>query len=245
MLVKLDTPGILSKAIDLVSELVTEVRLNISSFGFSITAMDPANVAMVGFKLPKSAFSRFEAGNEALGINLDNLKKILKRCGPGSSLIIEKKDNLLEFNIQDRIKRKFTLSLIDIETEDIDFDAKVGRMEFSSKVELSSIDFIDSIEDSSIVADACSFQISEGKFIIEAKGLDSSRAEFSGDEAKIQAENCKSRYSLEYLQKFIKGAKLSEKTTINFAEDHPLKLDFRAPNLEISFVLAPRVETED
>ncbi|MFH1326723.1 MAG: proliferating cell nuclear antigen (pcna) [archaeon] len=245
MLVKLDTPNILTKAIELISELVTDVRIKVSEFGFSIAAMDPANVAMVGFKLPKSAFSQFEAGTETLGVNLDNLKKILKRAGAGSSLIMEAKENKLNIKIEDRIRRNFTLSLIDIESEEIDFEVKTSRMEFSSKVELPSIDFIDSIEDASVVSDACSFIIEQEKFIIEAKGLNSARSEFSGDEASIQAEPCKSRYSLEYLQKFVKGAKLCEKTLLNFAEDHPLRMDFKAPNMEISFVLAPRVETED
>ena len=57
-----------------------------------------------------------------------------------------------------------------------------------------------------VVADACSFIIQNGKFIIEAKGLNSASSEFSGDEASINAEDCKAKYSLEYLSKFIKGA---------------------------------------
>jgi DNA polymerase III sliding clamp (beta) subunit (PCNA family) len=81
--------------------------------------------------------------------------------------------------------------------------------------------------------------------MIEAKGLNSARAEFSGDEAQINAEDCKSRYSLEYLIKFIKGCKLSEKTILNFAANHPLKMELRDNGMELSFILAPRVETED
>ena len=245
MLIKLDNPSILARAVELISELVTDVRIRFSEHGLSITAMDPANVAMVGFKLPKSAFSRFESGNEVLGINLDSLKKILKRAGAGSSLILESKENLLNIEIYDRIKRNFSLSLIDIESEEIDFDSKVERMEFTSHVEISSPDFVDSIEDCVVVGDACSFIVENDKFKIEAKGLNSARSEFSSDEAKIQAENCKSRYSLEYLGKFIKGAKLCEKTLIHFADDHPLKIDFKCPGMDLSFVLAPRVETED
>ena len=241
MLIKLENPAILSKVIELISELVTEARLKVNEFGMSITAMDPANVAMVGFKIPKSAFSQFETNEEVLGINLDNLKRILKRCGSSSSLILEKKDNLLSIQIQDRIKRNFSLSLIEIDAEDKD----LPNLEFSSKVELNSIDLISSIEDCGVVADACSFIIKENKFIIEAKGLDSAMSEFSGDEAKIEAENCKSRYSLEYLKKFVKGAKLCEKTILNFANDHPLKIEFKTEHMELSFILAPRVETDD
>ncbi len=50
---------------------------------------------------------------------------------------------------------------------------------------------------------------------------------------------------LDYLQKFMKAAKLCEKSTLKFASDHPLRMDFRTPEMELSFILAPRVETED
>ncbi len=241
MLIKLDTPQVLSKVIDIISELVLEVRLKVNEFGMSLVAMDPANVAMVEFKLPRSAFSQFEAGQEILGLNLDNLKRVLKRAGAGSSLILEKKDNLLNVQIQDRIKRNFTISLIDIDIE----EKKMPDLEYVSRVEMNSIDLINAIEDCSVVSDACTFQINEGKFIIEAKGLNSAMAEFSGDEARIDAENCKSRYSLEYLQKFIKSAKIIDKTVLKFSNDHPLRMEFRTDFIELNFILAPRVETED
>ena len=251
MLLKLENPMILSRVVEIISELVTEVRLKVNESGMSISAMDPANVAMLGFKIPKSAFSQFEVGSEILGINLDNLKKILKRCGTKSTLIFETRDNLLDIYIYDRIKRNFSLSLIDVESEDIDFDSKIANMEFSVSVELNSMDLVDSIEDCAVVADACSFIIKEGKYLIQAKNLNSPRSEFSGDEANIKAfhtgeiENCKARYSLEYLSKFIKAAKLCERTVLEFADDHPLKMKFRTPEFELGFILAPRVETED
>ena len=245
MLVKLENPVLLTKIIEIIFELVTEVRIKVNEQGMSITAMDPANVAMVIFKISKDAFSQFETDDEVLGINLENLKQILKRCGVKSSLTLEKEENMLKFQIQDRIKRNFTLNLIDVDSEDIDFDEKTSKMEFSSLVELDSSDLIASIEDCGIVADSCSFIIENGKFIIEAKSLNSARSEFSETEAKMQAENCKAKFSLEYLQKFMKGAKLCEKTILHFAEDHPLKVDFKDSNMELNFILAPRVENED
>ncbi len=241
MLVKLENPALLSKAIDIISELVTDVRIKVNEFGMGITAIDPANVAMVGFKLPKSAFSQFETDNEVLGVNLDNLKKILKRCGAGSSLILEKKENQLEIKIYDKIRRNFSLNLIEVESE----DKEMPSLDFSSRVEMLSNYFVEAVEDCAVVDDACSFIIEEGKFIIKAKSLNSARSEFSSDEVKIEAENCKSRYSLEYLQKFAKGAKLCDRTILNFANEHPLKIEFKAEHFELSFILAPRVETED
>jgi proliferating cell nuclear antigen len=239
MRIKLENSAVLSKAVELISELVTEVKIKLNEYGLSITAIDPANVAMVGLRIPRKVFSEFDSGSEILGVNLDSLKRILKRSsGP---LVLEKKENLLYIQMEDRIKRNFILSLIEIDGE----DKEMPNLEFSSRVELQSEDFIDSVEDCAVVADACSFIIKEEKFIIEAKGLNSTRTEFSGDEANISAESCKARYSLEYLQKFMKASKLTEKTILNFADDHPLRMDIKTENMEISFILAPRVETED
>jgi len=241
MLVKLENPAQLSKAIEIISELVTEVRIKVNEFGFSIVAIDPANVAMVGFKLPRGAFSQFESGNETLGVNLDDLKKILKRSGTKSSVILEKQENCLSIQIHDKIKRIFKLNLIEIDSE----EKELPNLEFSSKIGIDSADFVASVEDCAVVADACSFIVKDGKFILEAKGINSARSEFSGDEAEIKAEDCKARYSLEYLSKFVKGAKIAEKTILNFANDHPLRMDFKNEGMELSFILAPRVETDD
>ncbi len=241
MLVRLEDPSLLSKVIEVISELVTEVRIKVNEFGMSITAIDPANVAMVRFKLPKSAFSQFETENEILGINLDSLKRILKRCSSGTSLFLEKKENYLNIEVQDRIRRNFSLNLIDIEGQ----EKEIPVLDYSARVEISSLDLISAIEDCAVVSDACSFKINNNEFIIDSKGLNSARSEFSKDEVKIEAEECKSKYSLEYLQKFMKGTKLCEKTILNFANDHPLKIDIRTEHMELNFLLAPRVETED
>lgn len=239
----MDDPALMIKAIDVISELITEVRIKIDDLGIHINAIDPANVAMVGFTIPKSSFSQFETGPEILGINLDSLRKILRRCSSGSSIIFEKKGNLLSIQIDDRIKRNFLLSLIEVERE----EKEIPDLKFTTAVKMNSVDFVDSVEDCAVVADACSFLIKDGKFLIEARGLNSARAEFSGDEAEITTEiaSCKSRYSLEYLQKFAKGSKLFEKTILKFSDDHPLRMDLKSENLELSFILAPRVETVD
>jgi len=240
MLLKLDNPKILSDIITIISELVTEVRIKVNAEGLSIIAIDPANVALVSFKLPASSFSSFEASEEILGVSLDSLKNVLRRCSPGSSLILQTEDNTLKIEIHDKIKRVFKLALINIEQE----EKIMPSLEFSCRVEISGLDLLEVIEDCSVVADSCSFSTSDGKFIIEAKGLHSAKSEFSQDEVKIEGDG-KAKYSLEYLQKFVRACKLVEKAIINFSSDYPLKLEFKSSGFELAFVLAPRVETED
>jgi len=242
MLLKLDSPKLLSDVVGIISELVTEVRIKVNPDGLSVIAIDPANVALVSFLLPKTAFSNFEVNKEEiLGINLDSLKNVLRRSSIGSNLVLQTQDTNLRIEIHDKIKRVFNLALINIEQE----EKQMPSLEFTCQIEMPSLDLSEAIEDCSVVADSCSFSVQEGKFIIEAKGLHSTKSEFSGDEAKISGEKGKGKYSLEYLQKFIKACKLTDKAIINFAEDYPLKLEFPGGNFNLAFVLAPRVETED
>ncbi len=241
MLLKLDQPKTFIDIISIISELVTEVKIKVNKEGLSVIAIDPANVALVSFKLPASNFSAFEAEEEILGVSLDSLKSVLRRAGVGSNLILQTQDNTLKIEIHDKIKRVFNLALINIEQE----EKTMPSLDFTCKIEMMGLDFLEAIEDCSVIADSCSFSVEEGKFIIEAKGLNSTNSKFSGDEAKIQGEKGKAKYSLEYMQKFIKACKLTDKIKINFSDDYPLKLEFKGDNFELDFVLAPRVETED
>lgn len=243
MLLKLEDPRFFANLVGVISELVTEVKIRVNKEGMSLTAVDPATVAMVYFNIPSELFSQFEVEKEeVLGVNLGDLKNILRRSGIGGSLIIEKDDeNRLKIGIRNKIKRDFTLALIDIEGD----DKVMPEWEFKSVIKMDSQAFVDAIEDCLVVSDACTFLAQPNKFTIEAKGLHSSRIEFSSDETEIYSDNSSARFSLEYLSKFIKGAKLSNKAEINFSDNHPMRLNFPTGKVMLSFVLAPRVEQDD
>jgi len=242
MLLKLDEPRLFVNLVSVASELVTEVRLKVSSEGMSLVAVDPASVGMVFFNIPSDLFSRFDVQkDETLGVNLDDLKGILRRVKPGSKLTLERDENMLRLTVEDKIRRDFALALISVEGEQRD----LPQWEFSSVIKMDSQSFVDVIEDCGVVSDACTFIAEPNRFIVEARGLNSARAEFSSDEIEIASSNATARYSLEYLNKFIKGAKLSDKVSLNFSDNMPVRIDFTTGKVRLSFVLAPRVEQDD
>lgn len=242
MRLKLDSPKIFADIVTIISDLVTEVRIKINKEGINLTAIDPANVAMIYFKIPINLFSEFDVEKEEeLGINLDNLKAVLRRCKPGSSLILERHENTLRLGIHDRIKRDFSLALIDIESE----EKSLPEWEFNSVIHINSDSFVEVIEDCTVVSDACTFIAEPNKFVVESHGLNSARAEFSSDEVEIHSGNSIARFSLEYLNKFVKGAKISNRATLSFSDNHPMRLDFHTGAVVLSFVLAPRIEQDD
>ena len=68
-------------------------------------------------------------------------------------------------------------------------------------------------------------------------------AEFSGGDIELFGKG-RSKYSLEYLMKFIKGLRVSHNVVISFSDDYPLRLDFPGEKMGIGFVLAPRIEND-
>ena len=242
MRLKLENPKLFSDIVSIISELVTEVKIKVTPEAMSLTAVDPANVAMVHFKMPSDLFSEYQVDKlEVLGLNLDNLKAVLRRCKSSSSLILERSENTLKLSIQDRIKRDFSLALIDLDME----EKEMPQWEFNSVIKLNSDSLVEVLEDCSIVSDACTFRAEPNKFVVEAYGLHSARAEFSSDEAEIHSATSMARFSLEYMNKFAKGAKISNKANLSFSNNHPMRLDFPTGNVLLSFVLAPRIEQED
>ncbi len=253
MILKLDEPGLLSDAINIISNVVTEVRIKLLEDGLSIVAVDPANVALVIFRLPKESFAEYDAGNEVWGVNLADLKKIMRRASGAASVTLEEAEGKLKITIFDKIKRNFSLALIEVSAEDKD----IPELNFGARVEMNAKDFAQAIEDAVIVADSCAFVLSskvsdehdstgsnEDVFAIEGNGsLNSARAEFSGGDIEMFGKG-RSKYSLEYLMKFVKGMKISDNVVVNFSDDYPLRLDFPGEKMGIGFVLAPRVEND-
>ncbi len=249
MILKLDEPKLLGDAVDIISNVVTEVRFKLLDDGLSVVAVDPANVALVIFRLPKESFSEYEAGGEVWGVNLADLKKIMKRATGAASVTLQEVEGKLKITIFDKIKRNFSLALIEVSAEDKD----IPELNFAARVEMNSKDFAQAVEDAAVVADSCAFVLSSNNesvdskdsvFAIEGSGtLNSARAEFSGGDIELFGQG-RSKYSLEYLMKFIKGSKISKNVVVNFSDDYPLRLDFPGERMGVGFVLAPRVEND-
>jgi len=234
-------------SISIISELVNEVRFRISKDKIELIAMDPANVAMVSFKLLSSAFIEYEVEAETqICVNLDSLKQILRRIKSVDIMILESEKNKLKIQIKNETIRTFHLSLIDMEEK----EQRIPDLKFPLRIQLPTMVFDEAIEDMSIVAESVALTASAQKLVIESEGnMNAARSEIpnaSETEIKIAGtEEIKSKYSIEYLKKMIKASKLADFMTIQFSKDYPLKLDYLIKDkLELSFILAPRVSTD-
>ncbi len=237
----------LKDSISVISELVHEARFKISKDGLELVAMDPANVAMVIFKLLSSSFTEYDVKDETeLAINLGNLKQILRRAKPDDMLNMELADNKLKIQLKGTSTRTFSIPIIELEEK----EQKIPDLKFPMTIETSSSILNDAIEDVDIVADSVLFMAEPNKFSVKAEGdLSHAHVEVaSGAQTKITTEGSdkiKSKYSIEDLKKMIAGSKLADSVTIQFNKDYPLKLEYKeVDKVMLSFILAPRVEND-
>ena len=245
MKLTLAEPKYLKESISIISELVNEAKFIVSKDAIELVAMDPANVAMVIFKLLASSFVEYDVTEKvSLAINLNNLKQILRRAKPSDIVTIQDGDGKLTLTLKGNTNRKFSIPVIDIE----DKEQKIPDLKFVSKIQLPSAVLNEAIEDVDIVGESVGFLADENLFTVEAEGdLSNAKIEIKpGDDAKIQSRSSsKAKYSVEYLKKMVSASKLADKVELQFSNDYPLRLDYKTVDkVMLSFILAPRVENE-
>lgn len=234
-------------SITIVADLVTEARFKFTENVMELVAMDPANVAMVIYKVFESAFTVYEFTEETeVGVNLTNLKQILRRVGASDSLDVEIADNKMNIKILGKSTRTFSIPIIDMEER----HQKIPELKFPVKVTTSTSILNDAIDDVDIVGESVAFMADAEKLTVAAEGdLSRVKIEIKKDEATdITSEldaPVKAKYSIEYLKRMVQGSKISDKVSLYFNTDYPLKLEFlEVDKVYLGFILAPRVEND-
>lgn len=248
MKLSLAEPKYLKESITIISELVNEARFKITKDAVELVAMDPANVAMVVFKLLSSSFVEYDVKEKTeIAINLSNLKQILRRAGSNDMLSLEvTEENKLQIKLSGKSKRTFSIPLIELE----DKEQKVPELSFNAEIDMACTVLNDAIDDVDIVAESVTFIAEKKKFTVNAEGdLSKAKIEITPDEeTKINVETndvVKSKYSIEYLKKMIHASKLTDRVTLSFSKDYPLRMDYKVVDkVALTFILAPRVEND-
>lgn len=246
---KLSDPKLFVNSISTIGELIDEGVFTVSSDGIRLSAADRAMVAVVNFHISSSAFTEFNAdGEHKIGLNITNLLSVLKRVTTGDTLSLALYDSKLEINLQGTYKRKFVIPLLDLGQDEI---PPVDQLNFSVIAEVKPQILESGIEDADIISDAVLFESMGEKFMMRAEG-DVSKAELElerGNQNLLSLEvesAARSRYPIDYLKKMVKAAKISDKVTIKFGQDYPMKMEFKSGDkASLSFVLAPRVSDSD
>ncbi len=238
---------ILRDAIEAVSSLVDEVKFTISENGMELKAVDPANVAMVSFRLDPKAFEYFEATSGEIGVDLTRLIDVLSMADRGDNVTLEldEENHKLKIGVG---SLSYTLSLIDPSA--VRKEPRVPELDLPAHVTLPGSQLRKGIKAAEKVSDHVVLGVTdepEDQFYMEARGdIDSLKLTMPSTELLgLKPGKARSLFSLEYLSDMSKSIGKAQEVTLEMGLDYPLKISFKiGQGVDISYLLAPRIEQD-
>jgi proliferating cell nuclear antigen len=231
--------------IDAIVSLIDEGLFSITPEGITLKAMDPSGISMVSFTMPSKAFSKFEIEKAvSIGLNLDNLSKIMTRTRDDEALVMKDTDGKmsLEF-VGENSRRRYKLKLIDVKKG----VEKEPNVEFDAKVEVDGEHLKNALKDATLISSYISFKASSGLFAINAKGDSGELEELHDvDGGKIKkvdvTKDASAVFNLEFLESMVKSTPVGNSINLSLKSDQPLKLGYNIGDANVTYFLAPYVE---
>jgi proliferating cell nuclear antigen len=254
---KMQDSKVMKGIIDAISAIIDETYFKANIDGLNLTAMDESHICLMHMTLPKELFDGFECDGEAkLGINLEDLVKIMNRAGKDDS--IEFKHPTDSEKIQVLMKgagtRAFSLRLVDIDEEKIPPTTELD-VDFDAKITVDSNILEQAIKDAEIYQDTLEVKVTQEGLHFSAEGEvgdvsnDIDRDHL--DDLNVKQDS-RGVFSLAFLKNIMKMSALSQKVTLNVANNAPLRFDFEFSGSDnsyakgkVTYFLAPRVEEGD
>jgi proliferating cell nuclear antigen len=236
---------VLKGIIDVTSPLVNEVKLNVTSKGVSLRAVDPAHVAMVDLQVNAKAFEEYKADEMELGIDMDKLGGIMRLASSGDmvSLEYDEDTNRLIVRIGNLVRK---MGLIDTAGMP---DPKMPNLELPAKVVLKSSELSQGVRASEAVSDHLALAASKDNFELFAEGdTDTVNLKLPKD-LLVELNSpgkCKSLFSIDYFSNMIKPVRGEDPITIMLGNDNPIRVEFAIAENKghVTYLLAPRIESE-
>ncbi len=234
-------------AVDAIVNLIDEGQFEITGDGLSLRAMDPSQIAMVSFSMPKSAFVQFDAkATSKVGLNFTNLSKILGRTRDGEQLGISDEDNkvLLKFASNGK-KRTFKVPMIDLAGG----ASREPNIVPDAQVTILAGEFKDLLKDAALVSTHVTLEANQGGFFVDVKG-DSSELKTESEttpESAIQLDvkaPARATFPLKYLEDITKACPDALPLKINLKSNAPVKIEYEVAQAKVVYYLAPRIDTD-
>ncbi|TFG08351.1 MAG: proliferating cell nuclear antigen (pcna) [Promethearchaeota archaeon] len=249
---KLENSRILKGIVETLASIIDETEFRVNPKEFTISAMDPSRICLLKLSIKKEDFDDYKCEKESkVGLNLDDLDKILKRSSTDDSIEIDFSEEEQKIKIKMNREgtnrtRTFSLALLDIEYEEIPMD-NLLNIEYQSKWTIDPEFLVEAIKDAEIYSEILNMKSEkdQGLVFTSSGQIGEMNYEISLDDLLDHSieETSTGAYSLTFLKAILKIASITEKLEISLRTDHPLKMIFNL--LEggiLHYFLAPRVE---
>lgn len=241
-----DAPA-LKAAVDAIVCLVEEGQFELKADGLHLKAMDPSQISMVSFTMPKESFVEYNVPEEMkIGLDIGQFSSVLSRGKKGekAELSVEEGRLVVKFS-GEKHRRTFKVPII----ETGDRVQREPKIEFNSWAKIKADAIRETLKDAKLISSHVRLQLTPEQFIVDVKGDGGDvKAEFengSPELSEIKAVGpAKATFPLQYLEDMVKACPSSSIVTVNLETDRPLKLEYEVEGAKVVYYLAPRIETE-
>lgn len=243
--IELKDAKVFKNSIEAVGTLIDEGLFDISSEGIKLRAMDPSQIAMVDFNLPRSAFSKYDLKDEVkIGLNIEDISKVMSRMRGSETLTLKLEDSKLVMIFMGDTKRRFVLPLLDLGSS----VPNEPKIEYNANIKISGSVLKEGLKDAALISSHVVLNASPDSFLIQANGdkgevkIESGKDEDAIVDYKV-TDTTRSMFPLEYLNDLLKACDNSSIVSINLKTDAPLRVNYSIGDANLTYFLAPRIET--
>lgn len=234
------------------SYIVEDVIIECGAEGWSLFAVDPANVACVKAKIPEAAFDYYELPGAfdgevgRLPIDLSRLDDKLKAFDNGSQVALETEDGKL---IVSSGGLKYKLALLDQTV--VRKPPSLPVLDLPVKVVMDAQTYLKAVKALAKLSDVVRFETAYNEkdgdvFMMTGKGdIDSARLKVPVDTLLgYKPGNASSLINSDYLEDIAKSIKGAGEVELEIGRDYPLILRAKIHGVEAEYVVAPRIERD-
>lgn len=224
--------------IDAIVNLIDEGILEVKEDGVSLKAMDPSQIAMVSFFVPKKAFVDYKAEEgEKLGLNFENLAKFLARARDKDKLRMATADNRMALDFSGAANRSFKIPLLDLSSG----PQKEPKIEFDVTVKVNGGVFKEILRDATLVSSHLVLEAGGDGFFVDAKGDAADMRE--GVAAEVSAKKpARATFPLQFLDDIARACPNDSNITLHLKTNAPIKIEYAIGDASLTYFLAPRIE---
>lgn len=241
--IELINHGTLKSAFESISSIIDEITMTADEESLHLAALSRDHITFINLDLSKEFFDTYECRTPGkFAVDCNDFFTILKKCKKNEILELDVDESAVTMIFKGDATRKFKIRQIDME-----YDSPTPPLiEYSCKISIPSGLMKDYINDMTIFSDKIDFLVDEDYLRIRGDGQMG-----DGEIQYIHGENIsqviKSCFSIPKLQDIFKASKFSEESEIHLGDDMPIKVDFNlvTGDGKLSYLLAPRLETED
>lgn len=236
-------PKIFKALVNTIGGILTEAMFTVNKDGISLRGLDRSRITYIDMILKVDWFDAFSCDNEqTVTIDTEQLIKVMRRVRKDDVVELSSDESRLLVTFEGSSRRTFKIIMVDMEFE----SPPPPDLDFSASVMIPVEEFEGGIKDAEVFSEELAITLDNESIKLGTIGDmgDNSLEYLHGEKIDLK-KPVTSRYTLEKLKEIIKSKDLAEDVILHVGESFPIKIDFGSDKAFISFLLAPRIDTEE